>query len=447
MGTHSHSNIQSPLHLPNFGVTKNVYYMKRKTFLLVAFFILATISVLAQEITIQDKLGEMAKAPNPKKVLKLFKETVKQFQLNKVSDTETFDMMYGTLALSNIMKQKIKAYEQNIGMIQNKFNQTSYMNMAAVMLSNNTQTLVLAKSIAEKTLQLYYSFKNDTTARPLDFDPISWKRFMEMAKYPYHETYAKVLNELNLSKEALLQQEIAIKGQQIEELGQTSAELYANILIANNRNQDAYKVLKRMAELDRASDKMITQLKNLHEGLTGDKADKMLDSIKQNLRLAYQQKMLKKIIKDTKAPSFTLQNLNGIHKSLEDYKDKVVVIDFWATWCVPCIQSMPVMDQMRKNNPDVAFLFIATQEKPNGALERVKSFIEKNQYQFEVLLDLVDGKYPTVTDYKISGIPAKIIIDASGNLLFSSIGFTNESNLVNELQAMIDIAKGKTQYN
>jgi len=103
---------------------------------------------------------------------------------------------------------------------------------------------------------------------------------------------------------------------------------------------------------------------------------------------------------------------------------------------------------MVDKHPDVVFLFIATQEKQEGAVKRVKDFIAKNKYNFRVLMDKpVSGKpgsFEVVGAYKPKGIPAKVIIDGKGRQRFLTEGFSTDAELINELEAMIELAKEAT---
>ena len=143
------------------------------------------------------------------------------------------------------------------------------------------------------------------------------------------------------------------------------------------------------------------------------------------------------------APDFVLRDLNGKTVSLSSLKGKLVVLDFWATWCVPCKKSFPAMLRAQKKFPNVRFLFIDTWEH-GDAIAAVKSYIKESKYPFEILMDLRDpqtGDCDVVKRYEVTGIPTKFIIDKEGNIRFKVTGMKDgEDAAVDEISAMIELA-------
>jgi len=157
-------------------------------------------------------------------------------------------------------------------------------------------------------------------------------------------------------------------------------------------------------------------------------------------------KLLTEMIK-LPAPGFTLKDLDGNTLSLKDLKGKVIVLDFWSTWCVPCKKSFPAMQlavNAYKNDPSVKFLFIHTWETTKTPVDDVKKYFAQSGFKFEVLMDLKDsaGHNAAVENYGVSAIPAKFIIDTAGNIVFKLTGFTgNDAAALEEISERINLAK------
>jgi thiol-disulfide isomerase/thioredoxin len=119
------------------------------------------------------------------------------------------------------------------------------------------------------------------------------------------------------------------------------------------------------------------------------------------------------------APDFSLKELGGDFVSLSDFRGRaVVVLDFWATWCGPCVQSMPALEALRKKYTDKGAEVLSVNV---GEDERtVRAFLEQRGFKLRVLLDPANH---AANAYQVRGIPTMVIIDKAGGLRERFVGY------------------------
>lgn len=118
-----------------------------------------------------------------------------------------------------------------------------------------------------------------------------------------------------------------------------------------------------------------------------------------------------------KAIDFKLKDLNGKNVSLSDFKGKKVLLNFWATWCPPCRAEMPDIEKLYLEDKDSDLVILAVNLGEDT--QTVKSFIDKNKYNFNILLD---SDQAVAIKYNIVSIPTSFFIDKEGNIVSKKVG-------------------------
>lgn len=137
------------------------------------------------------------------------------------------------------------------------------------------------------------------------------------------------------------------------------------------------------------------------------------------------------------APDFTADLADGSTFTLSEQSGKVVLLNFWATWCGPCVEEMPAFEKLQKEYGDeVAVLAVNCLEDE----ETVRQFVAENGYTFPIAFDVegvVSMKYPT------DGIPYTLVIGKDGTVQNIYLGAVDADTQYQEYKSAIDSALGK----
>ena len=125
-------------------------------------------------------------------------------------------------------------------------------------------------------------------------------------------------------------------------------------------------------------------------------------------------------LKNLPNADYTLQvkDLDGKIVNMHNYRGKIIFLNFWATWCMPCVAELPSINKLYnrfKNNDNIAFLLIS-----NESIEKVKSYHQKKGYKVPFYIIDQDGHVPNI--YFSPSIPTTFIINKEGKIVKSTMG-------------------------
>lgn len=139
-------------------------------------------------------------------------------------------------------------------------------------------------------------------------------------------------------------------------------------------------------------------------------------------------------VADVRAPAFSLQSVSGGTVSLAQFKGDVVMINFWASWCGPCRQEMPLLDSIYKQYKDMGFTLLGVNVEPDSG--SADAWLKKTPVSYPILFD---PKSQVSQLYQVQAMPTTVIIDRQGIVRYVHNGYLpgDENQYMNSIRSLI----------
>jgi len=143
-----------------------------------------------------------------------------------------------------------------------------------------------------------------------------------------------------------------------------------------------------------------------------------------------------RVAEEGRAPDFTLSDVSGKKVTLSELRGKVVLVEFWATWCPPCKDAVPELNKVyeKYKNKNVQVLAISLDQGGDVA-SKLNSFVKEHRINYPVL---IDDKEVNVS-YGVANVPVAFIIDKEGKVAKKHVGFMEElsEKISHDIEALL----------
>jgi thiol-disulfide isomerase/thioredoxin len=378
--------------------------------------------------------------------------TAEEFLKKTLVHLQSFPNSMFASSLHETMSQ---AYLQlkTLDKAETQFSQLPYVspeayNIIAWTLVEQKGDSAMALKFAEKAMK---EARNPSQKlRPSYIPPIEWEKSNVKSLGLVLDSYGAALAQLGKKKEAAKAYSEAMSTAS----DVADASMYERALRSfsgQKSDKEMYQLASNAISVAKTTPYILKQHKKLYSAVHGH-AEKFeySQALKKLEAKAEVARRKERIASRLNLPAIqgTFSTMDGKPVRLADLKGKVVMIDFWATWCGPCKKSFPAMQEMYeeyKNNKDVQFLIVNVWERSEDRKKAVQGFMKKHPtYSFDVFFDLKDE---VVGKFGVTGIPTKFYLDRNGKVQYKEVGYKPPSEFKREMRETIETLLSKEFYD
>lgn len=369
---------------------------------------------------------EVLKVPERKSILEIeddsefLEQSIKTLKKNKFSERELIEIAERTMVLTILTdSDKFEIAKKHLLKYENKF--FSALSINSIVWKNKDNESVFKKTnelieIANKFTHsqafadsglAYFNSRGYTVDEQVEY--LSSYRGM------IRDTYAFYLKKQGKTEEAIDVYEIILS--EYQEAGIFLN--YASVLNKMNRYQNALEASIMALRMTPGSEEVKDSLRIYAKNLvySENEINAIIGETIRGGRSELKEKLLSDRL-DMPMPAFEITSLKGGLLNSKEMEGKILIVDFWATWCGPCRKEFPHLNELVKkysNDDEVKFVAISTDRDK----EKVAPFIEKYKYEIPIYFNNNVSE-----EFGVQGIPSLFIIDKKGIIRYKKVGFT-----------------------
>jgi len=296
------------------------------------------------------------------------------------------------------------------------------------------------RTVAMRLVDEGIAAADDAKRRPSYTSPIEWQQQQRISKSLLYFVRGAVLKSQGDPDGALVafDQSLKIGGDQTE---QNAYAMFIETLKIKSKDGKALDVARTAIKNGASNQSIVDSYRQLQKAAGKSDAEVSAElEVLQKQGSALLVERLSREMLNLNMIDGQFTSLEGKPVNISDWKGKVVILDYWATWCGPCRKSFPSMQKLYekyKNHPNVQFAIVNVWERSDDRKKLVTDFLGENKdLKFPVFYDLTDA---VVQKYGVTGIPTKFYLGKDGRIQFKEVGYLPEEQFIKDATEKIEV--------